>query len=304
MNIHKSSWKFLSNFFRKNWIDRSTSAQSSTKPYQHPNKVKVPMSEILFDPHKTAPEDLKFKLVLNKVLDQFHLCIDREMKSFWDNYAKSLCATDDEVARLLNTPRMAWIDHAKGLGISYGSTGGILFEWCMHSLIKTLITHHDLDPWIEVCNNHQIPYTWNKTGKPTSKDVNDKSKSVLNIDLAVVDRKELSSQTPKVYFAVEMKTNFDSGFEKYTIEERALFHHRTKTYKRFRYYYMSCGIPPKSILTKLAQQIQTLQRHNSLYCLEDPMPTPIPRGSAFVREIWDQMLALKALAVPGKRISF
>lgn len=104
-----------------------------------------------------------------------------------------------------------------------------------------------------VINRHPISFKWKKKGNKQ-----------VNLDIAIKNIK-----TKKLYYAVEVKTNFEDGFEKFRNEEKIIYHHRQKNFKHFRYYYLSLSLPPRSFHEKFKSDINTLIKREELYILSE-----------------------------------
>jgi hypothetical protein len=133
-----------------------------------------------------------------------------------------------------------------------GSFGGILLEWTIYYLIDASIKTENKSDSIQVINGYPIPF---KKGEKNRKES-------TNIDIAV--KKKSSS---KLLYCIEVKTNFEDGFEKYFKEQQTIYHHRTKIIKNFKYHYFSITLRPKKFFSDSALKKKTylLEKRNELW---------------------------------------
>lgn len=74
-------------------------------------------------------------------------------------------------------------------------------------------------------------------------------------------------RTMKFCYAFEIKTNFEDEFDKFTKEEKLIYHHRKKVFKNFKYYYLSLNLPSNKFKKELKDSIKTLIDHKEIYVL-------------------------------------
>jgi len=146
---------------------------------------------------------------------------------------------------------MQFLDFTKHNNLNDGKFGGILLEWGLKFAILSCIQQNHKEDKIEVINKHQIPYRWK-----------DKGTTVINIDIVLKEKKPKR----KILFCIEVKTNFEDNFSKYVKEQRAIYHHRTKTFKDFKYHYVAFStIPQKLQMNSHKNGINTIKKRGQLW---------------------------------------
>lgn len=152
---------------------------------------------------------------------------------------------------LLNAPRGSFLAFCKERNLNPSSMGGTIIEWTLYHFLDASLALSSKNEIACVANRHQISYKWKSAG--TKK---------LNLDVAIK-----SKQSNKLFYAFELKTNFEDGFRKYRAEETALYHHRRKVFPYFRYFYLSLTSPPPTIIAKYKRDLNTLEKRGELYVL-------------------------------------
>ncbi|MEI6090600.1 MAG: hypothetical protein WCR42_09130 [bacterium] len=180
----------------------------------------------------------------------FHNDIYNSFKVFWANY-KVNKNNEDEFVKNFYAPREVLIQYCNHNKMNSGSFGGILQEWTFKHFIQAGVDAFGLKDSVEVINGHQINFKWKEKG--TTK---------LNIDIVIKSKK-----STKLYCAFEIKTNFEDGFKKFRKEEKMIYHHRTKGYTHFKYYYISLSKPTPILCKDNLKDICTLIKRNELFVI-------------------------------------
>jgi hypothetical protein len=154
---------------------------------------------------------------------------------------------------LLNAPRRSFLAFCKERSLNPSSMGGTIFEWTLNHFLAASLALSLKDEIACVANRQQISYKWKSAG--TTK---------LNLDIVIRNKK-----SKKLYYAFELKTNFEDGFRKYREEETVLYHHRRKVFPYFRYFYLSLTSPPPAIIAKYKRDLNTLEKRDELYVLNE-----------------------------------
>ncbi len=186
----------------------------------------------------------------------YHNMLNALANQVWDK------KSNQAILDLFYLPRDSFFEFCKDNNLNYGSIAGIIQEWALFHLIKTGVERYSTKKDVEVLNGWPIPFKWKTKGH-----------SKVNLDVVIKNK-----NSTKLYFAFEMKTNFEDGFPKYLREEASLFHHRQKTFSPFRYFYISLTPPTTKIRVNHKQKLNTLQRRKELYILskEDTKGYPGP----------------------------
>jgi hypothetical protein len=137
---------------------------------------------------------------------------------------------------------------ARQKNLHSGSISGIIKEWLFYYLIAAAI-NHEKDKNFQAHHNYAIPFRWK--GK--------KKHPTVNADIALV-----SLKPKRLIYCLEIKTNFEDGFQKYYQEQNLIYHHRIKTYPEFKYHYITFSEPP-GIIRKFLRQVNTLKRRSELW---------------------------------------
>jgi len=179
--------------------------------------------------------------------------IKNEFKKYWIKYLLKGKYDDKLFLKIFVAPRETFIMHCDENNLNYSSVAGTILEWTLFNFLQTGIEALGKDSIAETINRHQIPYIWKSHGN-----------SKINIDLVIKN-----INTKKIYYAFEMKTNFEDGFEKYREEEKMVYHHRKKLFKCFKYFYISLSKPPANIFKKHKRDLRTLERRNELFIMNN-----------------------------------
>jgi hypothetical protein len=187
--------------------------------------------------------EIREKLFTN--LEDYHTIIQKIGQKIYTIYK-----TDEELAaklflQLINLPIEAFRDVLRKdeKDLNYGSVAGIIREWLFYYIIDAAINEEKLKEKIKVFNNYSLPYKWKpKKGQHKS----------VQLDIAVgIMKKSNPKKLRRVFYCLEIKTNFDDGFEKYYEYEHMLYHQRTKANPDFRYHYIYFYSPPRKINNKI-----------------------------------------------------
>ena len=190
---------------------------------------------------------------LNANLQEYYDIIERAFLNYWRVNLINKKYDSNEFLDLLSTPRKAFIKFCKENKLNYSSVGGTILEWTIFHFLKAGLSVTGKDKIACVINRYKIPFKWEIEGH--------KHKQVY-LDVVIKNIK-----TKKLYYAIEVKTNFEDGFKKFRDEEKLIYHHRQKNFKHFKYYYLSLNLPPKSLQENFKSDITTLIRRKELYIL-------------------------------------
>lgn len=130
-----------------------------------------------------------------------------------------------------------------------GTFWGILLEWTFFYIIKWAILFFWKEDKFVVKNNYSLPFKWKKKGN-----------SKVNIDVVLKDAK-----TTKLFYCLELKTNFEDWFDKYYREQTEIFHHRLKAYAKFKYHYIALSSIPASVRNNSSRKLETLKKRWQLW---------------------------------------
>lgn len=149
------------------------------------------------------------------------------------------------------------------------SVAGTILEWTFFQFIKTGLIKLNKDKIAVVENGFQIPFIWKEKGNKK-----------LNIDIVIKSKK-----STKLFYAFELKTNFEDGFSKYRKEERMLYHQRRKTFPYFKYYYISLNKITQKFLKIHQRDINTLIRRKELYIINHEKNNEETSITSFLKNI-------------------
>lgn len=207
----------------------------------------------------------------------------QELMVFWQKiaetykYDKNLAAT--MFIEEIHTPRNGFIGFCNTNGLNHSSFWWVLLEWYLLYIVKWWLHVFNKENDLEVHNNYSLKYKWKEEGQAKS----------VNIDVVLKSKK-----STKLYYCLELKTNFEDGFAKYYREQNQIYHHRTKTYKDFKYHYIALGPIPNSLYKKEEQKIKTLIRRCELWCFPsitvENKHEQIERWENLLRYLYEPML--------------
>jgi hypothetical protein len=195
----------------------------------------------------------KIENQLRKALTEYNRVINNAFKEYWDESIKKNRFDEKTFSKLFRTPRNSFKDLCREKGLNYASFAGTILEWTLYHFLNAGLSAYRKTRIAEVHNRYKIRYKWKKGNKKVK---------LVTLDVVIKSKK-----SKKIYYAFEVKTNFEDGFEKYRTEERIIYHHRRKTFKDFRYYYLSLFVPPESMANKHKRDLNTLQRRKELYII-------------------------------------
>ena len=178
--------------------------------------------------------------------------IQNEAKNYWIKYILKNNYDEEEFKHYLISPRDTFIKYCKDNFLSYSSIAGTILEWTFTQFLIAGVDILKKDSIVDVINSHQIPFRW-KTS----------SIKKLNLDIVIKNKK-----TSKLYYAYEIKTNFEDNFNKYRNEEKIIYHHRTKAFPNFKYYYISINKIPKTLIKEKRKDISVLIKRKELYLID------------------------------------
>lgn len=203
---------------------------------------------------------------LNEWLHGYHKIMEKQFQEVWKNEIAGKANNEEELRRIFVASRKTLKQYGEKYDLDYGSIAGKFLEWTLFHLVSTGARALKKNSTVQVINGYQIPFKW-KEG--TSK---------LNLDLVIKSRK-----STKIFYAFEMKTNFDDGFQKYREEEGMIYHHRQKTFSDFKYFYICVNGPKSNTFERFRNDINTLRNRGEIYCLEKDKG--LPGGQEFVKAI-------------------
>jgi hypothetical protein len=186
-------------------------------------------------------------------LMEYHDIIKKAFLNYWRVYLINGKYESNKFLNLLSAPRDIFIKFCRENKLNYSSVAGIVLEWTVFHFLKAGLSVNEKDKIACVINRYSIPFRWKGKGNKQ-----------VNLDIVIK-----SIKTKKLYYAVEVKTNFEDGFEKFRDEEKSIYHHRQKNFKHFKYYYLSLSLPPRSLRGKFKSDINTLIRRKELYILNE-----------------------------------
>ncbi len=203
--------------------------------------------------------------------------ITKEFCLFWEKIAKTYRTNPALAAKLfvdsLHAPRDSFIWYCMGKWLNYSSFWGVLLEWYMFYVIQWWISVFNVADVYEVVNNYRMKYKRKEERQAKS----------VNVDIVLKSKK-----TTKLFYCLELKTNFEDGFAKYFKEQTQIYHHRSKAYQGFKYHYISLWGIPQYIKRTHARSLNTLGRREELWCF--PKPTNDIRESVY--SDWERLLSL------------
>jgi len=190
---------------------------------------------------------------LKASLTEYHNIIEKAFLNYWRVYLINGNYEVNKFLDLLSAPADIFIEFCKENKLNYSSMAGIILEWTVFHFLKSGLSVTEKNKIACVINRYPIPFRWKEKGNRQ-----------VNLDIAIK-----SIKTTKLYYAFEVKKNFDDGFKKFRDEEKLIYHHRQKNFRHFKYYYLSLGLPPKSIQKRFKGDINTLIRRKELYILNE-----------------------------------
>ncbi|MEW6687110.1 MAG: hypothetical protein AB1393_13055 [Candidatus Edwardsbacteria bacterium] len=220
---------------------------------------------------------------LNENTKSYHKMLLNYYKKVYKAYRKDPHLASNYFLRSLNVPRYIFLDFTESNDLNYGSMGGIILEWTFFYLIKGCLCIENKEDVLKVVDRYQIPFTWKDSGT-----------NVLNVDVALK-----SAKTTKLYLIMEIKTNFEDGFDKYYEEQSQICHHRKKVYKDFKYHYVSLSNRPPRFYTddSLKTKVEKLEKQKQLWEfpiaeIDQPDDRMIEKGVMFLKSIYDPIKSI------------
>jgi hypothetical protein len=192
-----------------------------------------------------------FNDYLYNQLSHYHQLIRNIFNSYWKLYKAGEKPNEENLLNLFYTPRQSFIKFCKSNNLNYSSVAGTIQEWTLFHFLNAGLSFYKKDSIAQVINRFQIPFKWKKKGNKK-----------INLDVVINN-----NRTNIIYYAFEIKTNFEDGFYKYLSEENIIYHLRQRTYPYFKYYYISLTKPTKSIERKYKRKVNTLIKRKELYVL-------------------------------------
>lgn len=202
-----------------------------------------------------------FEKKLKENFHDFHRIIRENFARIWKSEISGKKIDEKVLRAAFSVPNAILLCYWKKFGLYPGSAGGTYLEWTFFHFLSEGIKALKKESVAVVKNRHQIPFPWKKRKKG-------KRKSQLNLDLAIKPRGEKST---KLFYAFELKTNLDDNFKKYREEEKLVFHHRQKSFRRFKYYFV-CLNPQGE--NSFRTDINTLKRRGEIFCLNKSTGIP------------------------------
>ena len=193
---------------------------------------------------------MKHNIFWEKYIDE----IRKNFKFYWKKNILTGDLNEEKFKELFISPRDVFIDFCKNNLLNYGSFAGIIMEWTFTQFLIAGLDILKKSDLAYVENNFQIPYKW-KTSNVKK----------LNLDIVIKSKK-----TSKLFYAYEIKSNFEDGFDKFLAEEKIIYHHRSKVFPQFKYYYISLNKIPKITLETYKKKIDLLVKRNELYIVNSP----------------------------------
>jgi hypothetical protein len=212
--------------------------------------------------------------------------IRKGFQSYWKKYLLTGNYNAKIFSEKYKTPRDEFRKFCDENKLNWGSVAGIILEWTFTQFLIAGLEVLKKSDIAEVINGHQIPYIWK--GKVLKK----KGINKLNLDIVIKSKK-----TSKLFFAFEIKTNFEDGFDEYLEEEHFIYHQRTKTFPNFKFYYICLNKNNKNILNvKRKKGVNLLIKRKELYCISDVDNNDIAKDvpvQAFLKNIVNDLKSIK-----------
>ena len=218
----------------------------------------------------TIENELKVNLM------EYHNIIEKAFSNYWRVYLINGKYESNKFLNLLSTPRDVFIKFCRENKLNYSSVAGIILEWTISHFLKAGLSVTEKDKIACVINRHPITFRWKEKGNKQ-----------VNLDIVIK-----SIKTKKLYYAVEVKTNFEDGFKKFRNEEKVIYHNRQKSFKHFKYYYLSLSLPPRNLQEKSKSDINTLIRRKELYILNENNGD-FPGVEKFLKSIVESIFNIK-----------
>lgn len=210
---------------------------------------------------------------LKKNLEDYHNIIETYFLEDWElniskeNYQNSLFID------ALFSARDGFLQFCKDKKINYATMAGTLQEWVIFHFLNSGLKVCKKDNKACVVNRYKIPFESKKKGN-----------KYVNLDIVIKDM-----EIEKIYYAFEVKTNFEDGFKKFISEKNFLYPHRKNVFNNFKYYYLSINHPPK--ILRYSDDIETLLKHEELYIL-NKKKTELPGPIDFIKSIHKSILEI------------
>jgi len=191
-----------------------------------------------------------------------------------------------EFLRAIRIPRDRYKEYIKGEHLNPGSSAGLVTEWFLfHVIDEAIKALGPTDTYRKtVHNSYDLPYKW---AKGVSRHSDERSHKQTRIDIAV------KSENPtRLLYCIEVKTNFEDGFPKYCREWKPIHHHREKSYKQFRYHYVSLKGIPAIMMEKYKRRIKVLEKRGEMWLFPKDEPEgkdAVDRGERFLRALYEPL---------------
>lgn len=192
-------------------------------------------------------------------LQRFNHALDVFGERLYRLYQSSPSEAAGEFLKAVRTPHEVQKGYLKAEGLNPGSSAGLVMEWFFFHIINEAIkAQKPTETYAKkVYNNYELPYKWKKVD---SKKIMNRSHKQIMIDIAV-----WSEKPKRLLYCIEVKTNFEDGFSKYCREWKLIHHHRERSYKPFRYHYVSLNNAPKGISEKYQNRIERQLKREEIW---------------------------------------
>lgn len=186
-------------------------------------------------------------------LEYFKGEIIKELTNHYNVFEKNNNEGSKIFLQIIKEYREQYLKFAEVNKLNHSSFGGILIEWIFKFAMDMCVIKNNKSDIIEIENKHKLKCEWKKKG----------NKSV-NIDLAISDK-----DTKKLLTCLEIKTNFEDGFEKYFEEQEIIREIERKGYNAFKYHYISFTKKPLKFTKRieLINSIEILEKEKQIWIL-------------------------------------
>jgi len=207
---------------------------------------------------------------LQNIMSNYHLTMRNASSTYWKKFHDNKTHNENAFYELFCIPSETFKDFHAKRGLNPSSFSGIILEWALFYFLDEGLLEHSKTDVSCVANRHQIDFPWKKKGPKK-----------VNLDLVIKNKK-----TKKIYYAFEVKTTFEKGFEKYLAEKKEICHHRSKVFPNFKYYYLSIDAPQPATKNKHKRDLKTLCKRKELYII-NKSSTGYPGVKEFLELISD-----------------
>lgn len=125
--------------------------------------------------------------------------------------------------QIIKEYREQYLKFAESNKLNHSSFGGILIEWLFKLAMDVCVAKNNKAHIIEIKNKYRLECEWKVKGH-----------KCVNIDLSIKDK-----INNILLSCLEIKTNFEDGFEKYFEEQTIICQIERNHYREFKYHYIS-----------------------------------------------------------------